>query len=395
MRLVHRLLLYMAALSAALSPALQAQDRRLSATDAGTTQPFRFTAIPSNIRESKATPGDVKAVEAAARRVASLVAEAPALNPPRGFHSLLSATLMGRDSTQARLRPVAPFDFSVTFAAPQKLDDETFALFFWINDLRPVILDHLGVRKWEDARGDFYLEPAQTEEVGGFPMYNDVLVIARPGDSIWAPVPVERFARTLAEELKSGADDAEKSRNRAKTELEVFLSAPAQQKRRAEIDAAGKGPEGASEVRRLESFFAEDEAAVRRKVNPDASQPKDVQWYFGPVNAYMEVQALLAGLDAAGRAAPACVTGVETPERWRTKIVPVGTQGCRRVVEVNLGLFKPDLPRSAIQLITVENINYCRRDVASQKQQMAYGCSAILEVVQQLDWKRVGSLLQQ
>jgi len=48
-------------------------------------------------------------------------------------------------------------------------------------------------------------------------MYNDLLVIARPGDSIWAPVPVERFARTLAVELKSGADDAERTRNRAKT----------------------------------------------------------------------------------------------------------------------------------------------------------------------------------
>lgn len=391
MRPALRLLLCCAALSAVP----RAQDRRLAATDAGTIQPFHLTAIPSNVRESKATPADVKAVEATAKKVASLIAEVPALSPPRGFHSILSAALMGRDATQARVRPVAPFDFSVDFAAPQKLDDETFALSFWINDLRPVILDHLGGRKWEDVRGDFYLEPAKTEEIGGFPMYNDLLVIARPGDSIWAPVAAERFARTLAAELKSGADDAEKTRTRAKTDLDVFLSVPEQQKRRAELDAARQGADAASEVRRLESFFAEDEAAIRRKVNPDSSQPKDVQWYFGPVNAYKDVQALLTGLDAAGRSAPACVTGTETPERWRMKIVPAGTQGCRRVVEANLGLFRPELPRSAIQLITVENINYCRRDVASQKQKTAYGCSAILEVVRQLDWKRVGALLQQ
>ncbi len=379
---------------AALSAALYAQDRRLAPADAGTVQPFVFTAIPSNIRESKATPADVKAIEATARKVASLIAEIPALNPPRGFHSRLTGALYGRDAPQARVRPVTPFDFSVDFVAPQKLDDETFALSFWINDLRPVVLDHLGARKWEDARGDFYLEPAKTEEVGGFPMYNDLLVIARPGDSIWAPVPVERFAKTLAAELKSGADDAEKTRNRAKTDLEVFLSAPEQRKRRAEIDAARQGSEAANEVRRLEFFFGEDEAALRRKVNPDPSQPEDVQWYFGPANAYRDVQNLLARLDAAGRSAPACVTGAETSERWRMKIVSAETPGCHRVVEANLGLFKPELPRSAIQLITVENINYCRRDVASQKQKTAHGCAANLEVVQQLDWKRVAALLE-
>jgi hypothetical protein len=129
-------------------------------------------------------------------------------------------------------------------------------------------------------------------------------------------------------------------------------------------------------------------------VNPDPSQPKDVQWYFGPVNAYRDVTTTLAGLDATGRSAPACVTGADTPERWRMKLVPAATPGCRRAVEANLGLFKPQLPRSAIQLITVENINYCRRDVAAQKQKTAHGCAAILEVVRQLDWTRVGALLE-
>ncbi len=150
---------------------------------------------------------------------------------------------------------------------------------FFINDLRPVILDHLGARKWEDARGDFYLEPAKTEEVGGFPMYNDLLVIVRPGDSIWAPVPVERFARTLTAEMKNGAADAEKTRNRAKTDLEAFL-------------------------------------------------------------------------------------------------------------------FKRELPRSAIQLITVENIKWCREEVASRKEKTVGDCTANLEVVRQLDWQRVAALLE-
>jgi hypothetical protein len=207
-------------------------------------------------------------------------------------------------------------------------------------------------------------------------------------------VPVERFSKVLGTELKYGADGAEKRRSQAKADLELFLSPPELQKRRAEIDAARQRSDAAAEIHRLETFFAEDEAAIRRKIDPDPSQPKDVQWYFGPVNAYKEIQGLVAGLDAAGRAAPACVVGGESGDRWRMRIVPAGTAGCHRIVEANLGLFKPELPRSAIQLITVEDIEWCRRDLASQKQKSVAGCAANLEVVRQLDWQRVAGLLE-
>jgi hypothetical protein len=378
----------------ALSAAPYAQERGAAPADAGSVAPFVFRASPSSIRESKATPADVKACETSARKLASLITELPVLNPPLGFHAAVVGVLMEHDATQARMRPVAPFDMWLRFGAPKTLGDEIVFLHFFVNDLRPVILDHLGARKWEDTRGDLYLEPVATGELGGFPMYNDLLVIARPGDSIWAPVPVERFAKALSVELKNGSEDAEKRRTQARAELEVFLSVPEQQKRRAEIDAARKRSDAANEVRRLQSFFAEDEAAIRRKVDPKPSQSKDVQWYFGPVNAYADLQILLAGLDAAGRSAPACVVGGETVERWRMKIVPDGTSGCHRVVEANLSLFKPQLPRSAIQLITVEDINYCRKDLAGQKQKTTGDCAANLEVVRQLDWQRVAALLE-
>ena len=112
------------------------------------------------------------------------------------------------------------------------------------------------------------------------------------------------------------------------------------------------------------------------------------------MNAYKDVQTLTAGLDTAGRGAPACVIGGETVERWRMRIVSAGTPGCHRVVEANLGLFKPELSRSAIQLIAVEEIEYCRREIASQTQKTLGGCAANLDVVRQLDWRRVAALLE-
>ena len=389
MKPLQRTLLCLAVLSAELIA-----QRPLGPAEPGTIGRFTFSATPSSIRESKATPADLKAGEAAARKLAGLIAEVKALNPPMGFHSLMVGVLMGRDITQARMRPIVPLDIWVRFGAPRALGEEMNHLHFYINDLRPVILDHMGLRKWEDERGDFYLQPASTGSVGGFPMYNDLLVIARPGDSIWAPVPVERFAKTLAADLKSGSDDAEKVRTRAKADLAAFASAPELAKRRAEMDEARKRSDADNEIRRLESFFAEDEAAIRRKVNPNPAEPKDVAWYFGPVNAYNDLQKMLAGLDAAGRSAPACVTGGESSDRWRMRIVPDGTAGCRRIVEANLGLFKAELPRSAIQLITVENIEWCRREVASHRERTIGDCAANLEVVRQLDWQKVAALLE-
>ncbi len=83
-----------------------------------------------------------------------------------------------------------------------------------------------------------------------------------------------------------------------------------------------------------------------------------------------------------------------TVDRWQMKIVPVGTPGCRRIVEANLGLFKPTLPRSAIQLLTVENIEWCRKEVAGSTRKTVGDCAANLKVVRQLDWQRVAGLLE-
>jgi hypothetical protein len=160
----------------------------------------------------------------------------------------------------------------------------------------------------------------------------DLVIIARPGDSIWAPVTIERFAAALGTQLKAGADDAEKRRSKAKAELDAFLSPAEQQKRRTEIEAARQRSDGASEVRRLQAFHAEDEAAIRRKVDPDSSKTAESAWYFGPVDGYRDLQGLLAGLDTAGRRAAACVTNGGFPERWRMRIVPRDTPGCRPVV---------------------------------------------------------------
>jgi hypothetical protein len=64
------------------------------------------------------------------------------------------------------------------------------------------------------------------------------------------------------------------------------------------------------------------------------------------------------------------------------------------VVEANLGLFEPELPHSAIQLITVEDINHCGRELASRTQKTVGDCAANLEVVRQSARQRLAALLE-
>jgi hypothetical protein len=310
--------------------------------------------------------------------------------------------LMEADPSQVKSRTAAglPLDVWMRCAALNYYErggkpfmvDETHLLEFFVNDLRPVILDHHASRKWEDAEGDFYLEPAMAGEIGGFPIYKDLLAITRPGESIWAPVAVERLMKAWLPEVKALAESAERDKARARQNLEAFRSPAEQEKRNKELAAARAGADAAREVRRLEFFFKQDEDEILRKANPD---PAKDDWYFGPVNALKAAESKLASLDAAGRKAPACVTGAEAPLRYKMSIVPANTPGCRRVVQANLAILRRDLPRGAIQVITMEGVNYCREVLRVEPKERANpgGCTANLELVRQIDWKRVAALL--
>lgn len=363
---------------------------------------WRFVATPSNIRGFRATPEELKSIEASARKLESLILAAPVLNPPRGFGFLMVGVLMEPDAYQVKARTAAglPLDVWIRFGAPNyferdgapTLASETHQLDFFLNDVRPVILDHHIGRKWEDAQGDFYVEPPIAGEIGGFPVYKDMLVITRPGESIWAPVSVERLMRSWIPQLKSLAGTAERERERARQNLQVFRGPVEQEKRRKEIDAARKGANGDMEVRRLEFFFKQDEETILRKANPDPSRD---QWYYGPVGALKAAESKMVSLNAAGKQAPACVTDGENPLRYKMNVVPAGTPGCRPVVQANLAILHRNVPRGALQVITLEGINYCRELLRTEvKQRTNPGdCTANLELVRQIDWKKVAALL--
>lgn len=310
-----------------LATAAVAADRPYLPEQPGQGVPWRFTASSSSVRVSKATPAEAKAIEESGKRLDAIIRATPVLASPRGFIFFTVGVLMEPDPLQARVRGAAtlPLDLWIRFGAPHYFErdgrpttsiaDEH--LNFYFNDIRPVILDHNITRRWEDGQGDLYVQPLVTGEIGGYPIYGDLLAITRPGESIWAPVAVERF-------------------------MKVWLA--------------------------------------------------DLRKYGGVPQA---AESAYAALDAAGRKAPACVLGAEKPGMTALELVPAGTAGCRPIVQANLGILSPKLPRGAVQLITVENIQRCRNLVKTDAKQKASPgeCNANLELVRQIDWKRVAALL--
>lgn len=157
-----------------------AADRPFLPDQVGRYSGWRFAASPSNVRDTRATAADLKSIEASARKLESLVLAAPLLNPPKGFGFAMVGVLMGQDSYQTKARTAAglPLAVWVRFGAPNYFErdgkptlvTDTHQLDFYINDLRAVILEHNTGRKWEDAQGDFYIEPPIAGEMGGFPI---------------------------------------------------------------------------------------------------------------------------------------------------------------------------------------------------------------------------------
>lgn len=352
------------------------------------------------VAETKATPAELKALEANLRRIADLVKKAPLLNPPEGFDVYSSATLFsvspGNEALQADMFFSAPgyFDRHVRSKATgeertviETLDDVNCGLRFNVNSV-PVT----GVT-WKDAQGEFFLEPKKQGELGGLPVYDDMLVIARPGDTLWLPITTERLLKFLLPTYKQVAESAQHSSAADRKKNEDYLRPEKQEKRRQE-EAAVRAKGGASaeqEARHLEAMHRRWEEDARKVLESGTSDPKSQ----ARAQTYKDAQTMLASLDNNSRNAPACVLTEPVGSLPGWKIVPAGTPGCRMVVRSNPKLLNPKLSRSAMQIMYIRNITDCNKFLETEKQlrENPGDCVAVAKLLRELDWQQFVGLL--
>ena len=96
------------------------------------------------------------------------------------------------------------------------------------------------------------------------------------------------------------------------------------------------------------------------------------------------------------RQAEPCLLNATGYDTWKWTIVPVGTTGCRRVVHTNFDLFRRNLPRSALQVISVPQVTNCSYMLETDKsaREDPGGCLAVVRILRSLDWQQLAGLLQ-
>ena len=364
----------------------------------GKFRPWRFVNM-SPEGPLRLTPAEIKAMEASLQQVVDVLRKVPLLNPPTGFEMDFHGSASSTDVPGRPLRGYVSlgafgyFEERVRVKATGELltraavGDETDGAHFEINDLP----EPFG---WDDAQGRMFLEPVKQGEIGGFPVFDNTLYVLRPGDAMFARVTMERFIKAWTAELRKQLDTAEAVVASRRRQAEEELSPATQEKRRQEIEAErAKGGSGVDQnVRRLEAKHERWADDARKALESAEQDPK----YLGPLHAYTDVQARAASLDAAGREAEPCLLNATGWDTWKWTIVPVGTTGCRRVVHTNFDLFRRNLPRSALQVISVPQVTNCSYMIETGKgaREDAGGCLAVVRILRSLDWQQPAGLLQ-
>jgi hypothetical protein len=378
------------------------------APDPGRFWDWEYNHIRQVVADTRATPADLRAVEANMLKIVDLLKATLPMSPPRGYDIQFSGTLLGIDPDYAGR--VTALGYEMTFHFMQYLSGQGrgpvfpgHGLRFRVNDLDWMLRSGTPHgkafvhRQWTDKSGMVLIEPP-SDEFMGFRDYREIdrLPITRPGTSLWTPVRLDRFLAALVADLKKDAAAAESRLDVAKKRYDQAVSAETLAKHQKELDAARAGTGGEAQARHLEAMFRREAEDAKAEATVSSANPKH-RWYFGPRKALENAEAQLASLDAEGRKATACVTNnVFGAESWELKLVPDDTPGCHRIVEPNVGLYDNKLPRTAIQFIIVSGLGECEEILKSGNKaelDLVGGCTGTVAVARQLDWQKLVGLL--
>ena len=376
----------------------------------GVVRPWSLHREPFVVSDMRATPAELAALEANLRRVAEVVLRTAAIHPPRGFEVYVSATLGEIESEQERKAHLAQHqpllgDFYVGFlnyfemrspsrpggaAKSEVFTQEELACGLRFNFNSPPMP---GLR-FDDAEGTFLPEPRKDGEIGGQPVYGGTLVVAPPGTTFWVPVTTRRVLAYLVPEYRKAAGSGKAMAAQTRQSYEDVLRPEAMARRRAEEAAArAKGGAGAEQnAHHLEVMNRRYEDDARKALAAGASDRNARE----RADIYREAEALLASNNSAVLDAPACamIPAHDGLAAW--KLVPQSTAGCTPIVTPNPKLRNPKLPRTALQILYLNDITWSTRILRESipTREEPGDCVAATNVIRQLDWKALQALLE-
>ncbi len=373
----------------------------------GTIRPYRFETFSANdLRRLGATATDAKAFESRVKELADVFRNSPVWNPPKGVDVLVSAQ-GAVPSTARKNQPLAASMLAGSFEHLQiKEANGTLGEKFVAGETLFVMVDvnmlptaGRTIASLGDDGGPFLNAPARTGDMGGFPVYGDLLVITAPGRDLWAPVSRERYLKAFIVKRRPEAANADAGIADQQKKLDAFLTPEAtrarQEKYKAAVEKLASKGEAAMEHERR--YWERDEADSLAALKKGASRDPKVSRQAATIAGLKAAEDDLAAMPPAQRGEPACFVDASA-DPSKSGLVAAGTSGCAPVSTMNPAFFDPQAPRSAIQIVTVSRFG----DLVSdwKKGRPAAGSTGgkldswtTYEMLRTTDWKKVADLL--
>ncbi len=401
---MHKLLI--SVLAAAVLAGQQGKLLFLS-DEPGKIRPYSYQPFsPAELRRLNATAADAKTFAAHVKEIADLFRDSPVWNPPIGVDVLVSAQA-SVPSTTRKNQPLAAgllagcFEHLQIKEADGSLGEkfvagETNLLMVSVNMVPDV---GRAIVSLSDADGQFLKMPAATGDMGGLPVYEDVLVIAPPERPLWAPVSRERYLNAFIATRRREAATAEASITDQQRKLDAFLSPDAtatrQEKYKAAVEKLRAKGEAAMEHERR--YWERDEADSLAALRKGASRDPKISRQAATIAGLKLAEDDLAAMVPSQRADQACYVDASA-DPLKSGLVPSGTSGCAPVVTMNPAFFDPQSARSAVQIVMVEGFGplvslWKKGRPPAGTTDGSLDSWTTYEVLRTTDWKKLAAVL--
>lgn len=239
--------------------------------------------------------------------------------------------------------------------------------------------------------------PRVLGQAGGGTVYADMIVFTRDGRPVLEPAPLGPLLEVEAQRLRKLVTDQEAGFAASLRELEASMRPPAIAARRAKRAERWKAEtrDPMALAQRLDAAERTDESDYARQKErmsaPAQRDPKSVWW--GPRLALEAVQARLAALDPAGRAAPACGrvdAAYSSGNEVRFEPAAGAPPECVPMVQVRPDLLDTKRPTSEVQFFTVwSRENLCGVPFATGQPPQRGTCENVVPLLREIDWAAV------
>lgn len=380
---------------------------RYRPTENGPWRPWSFTAIASARQARGATPAEVQAYQAKLQELAAIVKRAPAVATPVGFAAELWGNLDGygppeRREPQGKGIPLAG---SLSFGAFPLVEftrngrlmnedmkgGETQLLQFTVNRIDRSVFSASFPIEWSGEEAPGFFEPQAGDPVLGLPRIGDVLVLRKNNVPMWMPLTLEEALQPVIGMRKKIFENRRDVFAKEAADFAEWQTPAKRAARRADWQVAAKSlPNGAEFLASMEQTDGEIEKANRERLAPGGPEERGVKEAERDLR---EAEAVVSGLSPGERSGPSCYVGeADGIARRFRPLAGAGSAACRPLVRTNWSYFDPKLPRSAAQVLMIDNYGRCLTP-ESAKSDVRGGCAINRLLLASLDWDAVRNWL--